>query len=44
MSTLDQMNPFVIAVVGLGWTGVSLVVWSVLYASGEWEEEVHNDV
>lgn len=34
------MDPFVIAVVGLGWAGVSLVVWSVLYANGEWDEEV----
>lgn len=32
------MDPLVITVVGLGWVTVSLIVWSVLYASGEWEE------
>ena len=38
------MDPFVIAVVGLGWAGVALVVWSVLYASGEREEDGNGDV
>lgn len=38
------MDPVIIAAVGLGWATVALVVWSVLYASGEREEDGNGDV